>query len=213
VDNNPIHADMLHAARTAGLAFICNVIINSKKEVIYAVAGDADAAHRVGREFLAGKCRVNAIPADIVITTNGGYPLDQNVYQAVKGMTAAEATVKKGGVIIMLSRSDDGHGGESFYQTFKEEKDLVRMTQSFLNTPKDKTIPDQWESQILARVLQHARVIYVSALPDGLIRDFQMIPAHSIEEALKKAEELLDNPNAAITAIPDGIAVIVKNSS
>jgi nickel-dependent lactate racemase len=209
-EGNPIHIDMLYAARTARLDFICNVIINEKKEVVYAVAGDVDMAHRVGREFLAAKCQVNAIPADIAVTTNGGYPLDQNIYQSVKGMTAAEATVKKGGVIIILSNSNDGHGGESFYNIFKTEKDLARMTQSFLNTPKDKTLADQWESQILSRVLQHAKVIYVSSLPDEMIKDFQMIPAHSIDEAMKKAEELLHNPNATITAIPDGIAVIVK---
>ncbi|GMO41253.1 MAG: nickel-dependent lactate racemase [Treponemataceae bacterium] len=210
VDGNPIHNDMLYAARTARLAFICNVVINAAKEVIYAVAGDVDLAHRVGREFLASKCMVDAIPADIAISTNGGFPLDQNIYQAVKGMTAAEATVKKGGVIIMMAYSNDGHGGESFYETFKKEKDLARMTKGILNTPKNKTIPDQWEIQILARVLQHARVIYISSLPDDMIKDFQMIPAHSLEEAMKKAEELLENPNATVTAIPDGIGVIVK---
>lgn len=212
VEGNPVHIDMLYAARTARLAFICNVVINAQKEVIYAVSGDADLAHRVGREFLAAKCQVDAIPADIVISTNGGYPLDQNIYQAVKGMTAAEATVKKGGVIIMLAYSNDGHGGESFFNTFKHEKNLVRMTETFLKTPKNKTIVDQWESQILSRVLQRAKIIYISSLPDDMIKEFQMIPAHSIEEAMKKAEELLGNPNATITAIPDGIAVIVKSA-
>jgi nickel-dependent lactate racemase len=210
VEGNPIHADMLYAARAAHLAFICNVIINSKKEVIYAVAGDADLAHRTGREFLAGMCQVNAVPADIVITTNGGYPLDQNIYQAVKGMTAAEATVKKDGVIIMLAKSDDGHGGDEFYKTFAEEKDLARMTGTFLKTPRHKTRVDQWESQILARILLYARVVYVSDVPDNVVREFRMVPAHSLEEAVKKAEELLGNHRAAITAIPDGIAVMVK---
>jgi nickel-dependent lactate racemase len=212
VDGNPIHIDMLYAARAARLAFVCNVVINAKKEVIYAVSGDVDLAHRIGREFLASKCMVNAIPADIVISTNGGFPLDQNIYQSVKGMTAAEATVKKGGVIIMISYSNDGHGGESFYETFKKEKNLAKMTQSFLNTPKNKTIADQWESQILSRVLQYAKVIYISSLPDDMIKEFQMIPAHSLDEGMKKAEELLGNPNATVTAIPDGIAVIVKST-
>jgi nickel-dependent lactate racemase len=71
-----------------------------------------DLAHRVGREFLAAQCQVPAKMSDIVISTNGGYPLDQNIYQSVKGMTAAEATVKEGGVIIMLSKCNDGHGGK-----------------------------------------------------------------------------------------------------
>jgi nickel-dependent lactate racemase len=213
VEGNPIHVDMLYAARAARLAFICNVVINSRKEVIYAVAGDVDLAHRAGRDFLAGKSRVNAIRADIVISTNGGYPLDQNIYQAVKGMTAAEATVRRGGVIVMLAHSGDGHGGEAFYETFVREKNLERMTEAFLKTPKNDTLPDQWESQILARVLRHAHVVYVSSAPDDMVREFQMIPAHSLEEALRRAEEILGNPQATITAIPDGVAVIVTPES
>ena len=213
IDNNPIHNDMLYAARKARLDFICNVIINTKKEVIYAVAGDCDLAHRQGREFLIRECSVKPAMADIVISTNGGYPLDQNIYQAVKGMTAAEATVKKGGVIIHLSASCDGHGAPEFYKTFAEEKDLNSMLSAFMKTPKEKTRIDQWQSQILARILKHAHVIFISEANDKMVEDFHMIPAHSIDEAVKKAEGILKNPNASITVIPDGISVIVKNDT
>ncbi len=209
VDGNPIHIDMLYAARVARLAFICNVVINANKEVIYAVAGDCDLAHIQGRQFLSSKCQVNSIPADIAVTTNGGYPLDQNIYQAVKGMTAAEATVKEGGVIIMMAKSNDGHGGAEFHKTFAEEKDLNRMMDTFLKTPKDETRIDQWQSQIFARVLKHARVVYVSDAPDEMVRDLHMTPAHSLDEAMKIAEDMLGNPNASIVAIPDGVAVMV----
>jgi nickel-dependent lactate racemase len=210
VDGNPIHIDMLYAARTARLAFICNVVINADKEVIYAASGDCDMAHKEGRKFLAGKCGVKAEIADIAITTNGGYPLDQNIYQAVKGMTAAEATVKKGGVIVMLAKSNDGHGAPEFYKTFAEEKDLNRMLATFMKTPKENTRVDQWQSQIFARVLQHAAVIYISDAPDEMVRDLHMTPAHSIEEAVKLAEARLGNPNASIVTIPDGVSVIVS---
>ena len=209
VDGNPIHVDMLYAARAAHLAFICNVVINSDKEVIYAVSGDVDQAHIAGREFLSSKCKVDAVMSDIVITTNGGYPLDQNIYQAVKGMTAAEATVKEGGVIIMLAKSNDGHGGEEFYKTFREEKDLKRMMATFMATPKDQTRVDQWQSQIFARLMMRATVIYISDAPDAMVSDLHMIPAHSLEEAMKKAEEIVGNPNASVCAIPDGVSVIV----
>ena len=106
LENNPIHKDMLWAAKAAKLVYIVNVVLNAEKEVIYAVAGDLEAAHKKGTDFLLSLCGAEAKPADIVISTNGGYPLDQNVYQAVKGMTAAEAAVKEGGVIIMLSASN-----------------------------------------------------------------------------------------------------------
>ena len=210
IEGNPIHTDMLYAARKLRLEFICNVVLNAAKEVIYAAAGDCDLAHREGREFLLSKCLVAPAMADIVISTNGGYPLDQNIYQAVKGMTAAEATVKKGGVIIHLSKSSDGHGAPEFHKTFAEEKDLDRMLDTFMKTPKDSTRVDQWQSQIFARVLKHAKVIYISDVSDEMVRDFQMIPAHSMEEALKKAEEILGDSNASITAIPDGVSVIVR---
>lgn len=103
----------------------------------------------MGREFLASKCQVDAVPADIVISTNGGYPLDQNIYQSVKGMTAAEVTVKEGGVIIMLSKAADGHGGKYFHETFRDEKDLNRMMKTFMDRKPEETIIDQWQSQIL----------------------------------------------------------------
>ena len=209
IEGNPIHTDMLYAAKKAKLSFICNVVINAAKEVIYAVAGDCDLAHRKGCEFLLGKCLTAPVMADIVISTNGGYPLDQNIYQAVKGMTAAEATVKKGGVIIHLSESGDGHGAPEFHRTFLEEKNLDRMLDSFMKTPRNQTRIDQWESQILLRILKHAQVIYISEAPDEIVRDFQMTPAHSIAEALKKAEEILGNPDASITVIPDGVSVVV----
>lgn len=147
--------------------------------------------------------------ADIVITTNGGYPLDQNIYQAVKGMTAAEATVNPGGVIIMLAKSNDGHGGEQFYRQLAEEPDIEKTQEVILARDRSHTLPDQWQVQVFIRVLKKANVIYLSDAPDEMIRSLHMIPAHSLEEALQKAEELLDNTNASVTAIPDGISVIV----
>ncbi|URN83749.1 nickel-dependent lactate racemase [Acetobacterium wieringae] len=210
IEGNPLHIDMLYAARTAKLAFVVNVVINSEKEVIYAVAGDCDAAHIKGRTFLEKLCKVKATPSDIVITSNGGYPLDQNIYQAVKGMTAAEAAVKPSGVIIMLAKSNDGHGGAAFFNTFRDEKNLERMLAGFVNTPRNETIPDQWEAQILARILLKAKVIYISAAPDEMIKEFQMTPAKDVNEALSLAREYLNNEAATVTVIPDGVAVIVE---
>lgn len=81
LDGNPIHRDMLYAAQQAKLAFICNVVIDADKRVIAAFAGHFDQAHRAGCAFVDQLSGVDAVPAPIVITTNGGYPLDQNLYQ------------------------------------------------------------------------------------------------------------------------------------
>ena len=209
VAGNPIQEDIAWAARKAKLAFIVNVIVNSEKEVVYAVAGDAIDAHKEGCRFLSALCRVTGRPSDIVITTNGGYPLDQNIYQAVKGMTAAEAAIRKNGVIIMLARSEDGHGSENFYKAFKAGGDLDAMRRDILSRGRAQTLPDQWQVQILIRVLQHAHVIYVSDAPPELVAEFRMIPAKSVGEALRIAEDILHDENASISVIPDGVSVIV----
>lgn len=211
VQGNPIHEDMLWAAKKAGLAFIVNVVLNAKKEVIYAVAGDVEKAHKDGTDFLYSLCGAKPIEADVVISTNGGYPLDQNVYQAVKGMTAAEATVKKGGVIIMLASSTDGIGGEHFYRQLADEKDIQKTMRTFLSRGRNETVPDQWQTQILLRILMHATVIYISDLDDSVIESMHMIPAKSIGEALVKAKQILHKDDIKIVAIPDGVSVMVRD--
>jgi nickel-dependent lactate racemase len=118
--------------------------------------------------------------------------------------------VKQDGVIIMVAESGDGHGGEEFYKTFAEEKDLDRMLDTFMKTPKDQTRIDQWQSQIFARVLKRAGIVYVSNAPDEMVRDLHMTPARSIPEAVSIAETMLGNPEASIAAIPDGVSVIVS---
>lgn len=208
LEGNPIHADMLWAAKTAKLAYIVNVVLDSEKNVIYAVAGEPEAAHKQGTDFLFSLCGAKAVESDIVITTNGGYPLDQNVYQAVKGMTAAEATVKKGGVIIMLARSGDGIGGDHFYHQLADEPDIRKTMREFLSRGRDETVPDQWQTQILLRILGHARVIYVSEMPDDVVEKMHMIPAHSLAQAIEKAKGMVGE-GAKIAAIPDGVSVMV----
>lgn len=207
--DNPIHTDMVWAAKQAKLAFIVNVVLNSEKEPIFAVAGDFEAAHKKGTDFIASLCAVNAVPADIDISTNGGYPLDQNVYQSVKGMTAAEATVKNGGVLIMLARSNDGIGGDHFYHQMADEPDINKTMENVLSRSRNETLPDQWMTQILIRILQRARVIYVSDFDADIITKMHMIPAKSLTEAVDMAKKLLDKENITITAIPDGVSVVV----
>ncbi len=208
--DNPIHNDMVWAAKKAKLAFIVNVVLNSKKEPIFAVAGNFEKAHKKGTDFIASLCAVNAVPADIVVSTNGGYPLDQNVYQAVKGMTAAEATVNEGGVIIMLAKSNDGIGGDHFYHQLADEADINKTVESFLSRGRNETVPDQWQTQILLRILMKSKVIYVSDMADELVKKMHMIPARSIEDALTKAKNILLKQDVTITVIPDGVSVIVK---
>jgi len=200
---------MLDAAKKVNLNFILNVVINDDKKIIAVFTGHWEEAHLKGCEFVSKLAKVKPIPADIVITTNGGYPLDQNVYQAVKGMTAAEATCKKGGVIIIASECSDGHGGNYFYNTFAKAKAVHDVIDEIIARNRDETIPDQWESQILARILLKHEVIMVTNASKKIVENMHMKWAANVEEAIEMADEMLGN-RGKITIIPDGVSVIVR---
>ena len=208
--DNPIHRDMVYAAKTAKLAFIVNVVIDQDKKVIASFAGDVEDAHKVGCDFVTELSKIDATPADIVISTNGGYPLDQNIYQSVKGMTAAEATCKDGGVIIMIAACNDGHGGQSFYDNIAEASSPSEILKRVRSVDKGDTVPDQWEFQILARILEKYTVIMVTDQCDPqMIKNMHMKHAYNFDEALKMAYEIKGN-DAKVVVIPDGVSVIVK---
>jgi len=210
LENNPIHRDMVEAARMAKLAFICNVVIDEEKNACAAFAGDPFEAHEAGCNFLRGYCSVKAPKGDIVITGNGGAPLDQNIYQCVKSMTAAEAAAKEGAVIILCAECADGTGGDSFYAHMRDCETPALLEREAAATPFDETLPDQWQYQILARILAKHEVIFVTRKEIcGIIEDMKMTYAESLDEAIALAVEK-KGESAFFTVIPNGISVIVE---
>jgi len=210
LEGNPLHIDMVDAARQAKLAYIVNVIIDEDKKTVAAYAGDFEQAHEAGVRFLEGYCKVKAVPADIVITTNGGAPLDQNVYQSVKGLTAAAATAKEGGVLIMCAALADGHGGEGFYKLLRDCESAEQLYDDIMKVPQNETWPDQWEVQIMARILKRNTVIYVSdPKRKRLLEDMKIRYAEDLGEALALAREL-KGKDASITVVPNGVSVVVE---
>ncbi|MVX66613.1 nickel-dependent lactate racemase [Clostridium chromiireducens] len=210
IKDNPIHKDMLYAAEKSNLAFILNVVIDENKNIINAFAGDSKLAHEEGCKFVMDLSSVKSIEADIVVSSNGGYPLDQNIYQAVKGMTAAEATCKKGGVIIMIAACNDGHGGQSFYDTLANSKGPEELLERILKVPRNETIPDQWEIQILARILSNYTVIVVTDVCDpNMITSMHMKHAYTFDEALNQAYNI-KGKDADVVVIPNGVGVVVE---
>ena len=125
-------------------------------------------------------------------------------------MTAAEATCAPGGVIIMVSACSDGHGGQSFYDTFAHEPDNRKIMDRFLATPSDRTIPDQWEAQILCRVLLQHPVILVTQAPREMVEAMHLHWAADLPAAIALADRLLGKADSPITVIPDGVSVIVR---
>ncbi len=212
LDGNPIHRDMVAAAKMAKLQYIVNVIVDEQKQTAAAFAGDPFAAHAQGCDYLEQHATVHPRRlADIVITSNGGYPLDQNIYQSVKGLTAAESAAAEGAVIITCASCLDGNGGDAFYQTLVGCESPAKLQADILKVPQDETIPDQWESQVLARILTAHHVIYVA---DASVKDqilaMKMDYAATLEEAFDRAQAEKGS-GARITVIPDGISVIVKH--
>ena len=210
LEGNPLHTDMVAAAEMAKLAFIVDVVIDEGKKTVAAFAGDFRQAHEAGTAFLRQYCEVEAIPGDIVVTSNGGAPLDQNIYQSVKGLTAAEASAKEGAVLIMCAQLADGTGGQGFYTSLRDCESPEAHFAQCAATPQNETIPDQWESQILARILMKQRVIYVSRPEmEQTLREMKLEYAPTLEAALTMAKAD-KGENASITVIPNGISVIVK---
>ena len=207
---NPIHRDMVFAAQTARLAFILNVLLDSDKRIIAAFAGDAEKAHEAACQLCHEQTSVPAAMADIVVTSNGGYPLDQNIYQCVKGLTAAEACVHEGGVIILSAGLGDGHGGEAFYHWFADRQDADEVLRDIENVPADQTHMDQWQAQILARVQQKAYCIFVTGEENRqMLENMHMGWAPTVNDALDMATARMGEAST-VTVIPDGVGVIVS---
>lgn len=210
LEGNPIHRDMVAASKMARQQYIVNAVIDADKKVVHAVAGDAIEAHEAGCRFLQQYCQVTPQkPADIAISTNGGYPLDQNMYQSVKGMTAAEAASKDGGIIIMVANCGDGHGGEGFYEALKNCESPQALMEEILKVPQDETKPDQWEYQIQSRILIHHKVIYVMCEKyRAMAEEMGFETAADVNEALALALKE-KGEGAHIAVIPDGVSVMV----
>ncbi len=207
---NPIHRDMVFAAQAAGLRFILNVTLDENKKITAAFAGEPYETHKKGCEFISESSKVAAIKSDIVITSNGGYPMDQNIYQAVKGMTAAESCVNENGVIIMVASCCDGHGGYDFYKWFRNTSTPDEILSKIAKIKRDETLPDQWEAQVLARILKRNRVIIVTNMCDAtIIEEMHMHHAAGLDSALRLARRMTCS-NSKFVVIPDGVGIIVE---
>ena len=207
LEHNPIHEDMVCAARAVNVQFIMNVALNAEKKVIAAFAGDLEQAHEKGVTFVRSLAQCPSVEGDIVITSNGGYPLDQNLYQSPKAVATAEACCREGGVIIMCASCCDGMGGTHFEKLIV--KGTVDEIDAYLSKiPPKETIPEQWCAQIFARILKKHKVILVTTYLDHeLVRKANMIPASTPDEALEMAYEIMGR-DAEVVVIPDGVAVL-----
>lgn len=205
LEGNPIHLEALEAACKSGLAFILNVALNQEKRVIKAFAGHFDKAHMAGCAFVKEQMSVPTVLADIVITSNNGYPLDRNVYQLVKGMEVASAAVRKGGVIVIAGDCIDGIGHGEFKRLIEESPSIEEL---YAKVSSGEAVIDQWQVQVFARVLKEHPVILVT---DRLTKEeagrIFLEHAATLEEALELAYRKVGRA-ARVNVIPEGPVVI-----
>lgn len=210
LEGNPIHIEMCEAAYKVKLSFILNVVLGENGEIVAAFSGDPLVAHKFGVDFIRSFTMLPSSPADIVITSNSGYPLDRNVYQIVKGISVAANTVKPGGVIIILAECRDGVGHQMFYELLSEASSPFELLEKIRNN--DVYCADQWQTQILAKILEKNKVIVVSdKLSRDVIENMHMLYASSVQEALDIAFRL-KGKESKITIVPEGPKTIILNN-
>jgi lactate racemase len=201
---NPIWEEMREVALMTQPTFLLNVTLNVKKEITGVFAGDLLQAHAAGCEFVREQSMVGVdAPYDVVITTNSGYPLDQNLYQCVKGMSAARKIVREGGAIIMAGYCEDGLPNHGKYAELLRRGGTPQGVLAMLGQP-DFGEQDQWQVQIQAQIQQHAHVyVYSDGLTDAEIREALFTPTRSIERTLDELAAQSGSP-LRVCVLPEG---------
>ncbi len=198
---NPVHEGATEAAELAGLDFVLNVVLNKEQEIVNIVAGDFE------RAFLTGvglDLEVSSIELerhyDAVLTTNSGYPLDQDLYQTVKGMYTASLVAKPGAPIIVAAECSAGVGPDNFYSLGRDNDDPASVLDYI---EKNGPIIAQWENQVLCEVLSEHEVFVKSSLSKSLIKDMMLRPVEDLQAFIQDLTEELGSGDKLLV-IPEG---------
>jgi nickel-dependent lactate racemase len=202
IEGNPVHDPVRAIAAATGVTFAVDVLIDAQHRITHAFGGPIlemhAAASRMAREVAM---RPVPGPFDIVITTNSGYPLDRNLYQAVKGMAAAATVVVDGGTIICAAECRDGlPDGGDYARLLRGGSSIAAVAEGILGA--GRTIPDGWQVQVQARAQERARVLLRSSLPDSDARDAHLLPIGDVGAALDGL--LAQRPGARVCVLPEG---------
>ncbi|WP_270181164.1 nickel-dependent lactate racemase [Alkalihalobacillus sp. CinArs1] len=169
--------------------FMLNVTLNKEKEITEVFAGELYEAHDRGCEYAKEHAMVKCDERfDVVITSNSGYPLDQNLYQAVKGMSAAHKIVKEGGAILVASECSDGLPSHGNYSKIFEMADSPQELLDMINNPEFKMF-DQWQVQKQAVIQVWADVHVYSKLTEEQVKGAMLKPIHNMEETLDELKK------------------------
>ena len=201
LEGNPIHEDMVEAAKLAKVDFIVNVVINSEGEIVKAFAGDLEQAFYEGVKLVDKMYRVQVDrKADIVVVSPGGHPADVNLFQAYKGVNNALEVVKRSGVIILVAECPEGHGNQVFYDWMVRFKDLRAVEREI----KRRFVLGGHKAYYLMKALRKVQIILVSSMPDYYASNvFKLKTARAVNDALNEAFNIAGK-KAKVWAMPYG---------
>jgi lactate racemase len=202
-DGNPIWEEIREIALRVGPSFLLNVTLNEQRAITGVFAGNLLAAHKAGFEFVRRSAmqKVKA-PFDIVVTTNSGYPLDMNLYQGVKGMSAAARIVQENGTIILAAECREGVPSGSPLDKLLRSASSSAEILTMLSTP-GFVRPEQWQAQIQALIQRRAEVLVYSSLPEETIRAAHLAPCNDITSVVRERISKL-GPLARVAVLPQG---------
>jgi nickel-dependent lactate racemase len=204
--DNPVRSESNEALRHLGKVFSLNLILDKQKRIVFANSGEIVASFVSAAEEVARHCKIQIVERpDVVLTTNGGYPLDRNFYQCVKGIAVPEEVVQKTSRIIMVGECSDGVAHQRFLELMQSgtPSEIYRRIRS-----SDVPVCDQWQVQILCRILEHNPVWFVTRNElKSEIESANMQYASTVEEALSAAK--LTEGELVLT-VPEGPALILK---
>jgi nickel-dependent lactate racemase len=200
---NPLWEELRDVALRIGSSFLLNVALNARRQITGVFAGDLLAAHQAGTAFVRRSALQPVAAAfDIVVTTNSGHPLDLNLYQGVKGLSAASRIVKDGGTIVLACECREGvPAGSPFEQLLRSAPNPRALLEQLAAAPDVQ--PEQWQAQIQAQIQQRARTLLYSSLPDAVARACHFepcrAPGHWVQEHLAEL-----GPAARVAVLPHG---------
>jgi len=201
LQGNPVHEDMLEAAKLAKVDFILNIVTNSKAEVVKAFAGDMERTFDEALKLVDEMYRVAVDRrADIVVVSAGGNPADVNLFQAYKGVDNSLEVVKRGGVIILGAECPEGHGNQVFYDWMAKFGDAKAVEREI----RRNFVVGGHKAYYLLQALQKVKIILVSSMPDYYVNNiFRLKTARAVNDALNEAFNIVGK-SGKIWAVPYG---------
>lgn len=204
-EGNPVHDDIRAVVAAAGrVDFAFDVVLNRDQQVVAAFGGELFAMHDAARSR-AHQLAMSPVPQlfDVVVTTNSGFPLDQNLYQSVKGISAGATVVKDGGVIICAAECRDGFPDHGSYRSVLESASSPQELLAMIER-RARTVPDQWQVQVQARIQARARVVmHTSALSDAALASAHLEQTDDVSAAVADALAAA-GPDARVCVLPEG---------